>query len=169
MNSMVTHQLPVLYTTRHLPGRHRISAIMSGEAHATGPPEIDDDPRPFDVTPYSGVWWAGSPYRSFKDFMEHMNRNDAGLFRTSVCTAIVDEGENYPNYVCGQHDYRSEMTFGPWCNELGWRCSGCAKSGSYVTLKRAGLDVTAPSYMSQYRNGLGPLRGIESSRWTQSV
>ena len=84
---------------------------MSGEAHATGPPEIDDDPRPFDVTPYSGVWWAGSPYRSFKDFMEHMNRNDAGLFRTSVCTAIVDEGENYPNYVCGQHDFRSEMTF----------------------------------------------------------
>jgi hypothetical protein len=95
VNSTVTHQLPVLYTTRHLPVRHRISAIMSGEMHVTGPPEIDDDLRHFDVTPYSGTWWAGSPYQSFKDFMEHMNRNDAGLFRTSVCTAIVDEGENY--------------------------------------------------------------------------
>ena len=61
VNSTVTNQLPVLYTTRHLPVRNRISAIMSGEMHVTGPPEIEDDLRPFDVTPYSGTWWAGSP------------------------------------------------------------------------------------------------------------
>ena len=70
---------------------------MSGEMLATGPAELGEaDTRPYDLTPYSHTWWAGSPYRSFKDFMEHMNRNDAGLYRTSVCTAIVDEGGELP-------------------------------------------------------------------------
>ena len=45
----------------------------STDTCVTGPPlpSIEDDLRPFDTTPYSGTWWAGSPYRSFKDFMEH--------------------------------------------------------------------------------------------------
>ena len=126
---------------------------MSGEMLVTGPaePGAKQDTRPYDLTPYSHAWWAGSPYTSFKDFMENMNQNDAGRYRTSACTAMVDAGGGYPPYECGQHDYRSEMAYGPWANVLGWRCSGCARLGAYVTLKRAGIDVTANSFMAQQR------------------
>ena len=67
---------------------------MSGEMLVTGPaePGAKQDTRPYEMTPYSHAWWEGSPYTSFKDFMENMNRNDAGRYRTSACTAMVDAG-----------------------------------------------------------------------------
>eukprot|EP01052_Picozoa_sp_SAG31_P041409 SAG31_NODE_6269_length_2094_cov_18.212030_2_plen_220_part_00 len=111
---MVTDGAPRIFASNRRADLHSdLDDGWGGDPVDDGPPgspTIDGWPVtravPPRMTPSDPDWWIGSPYRSFKNFLECMNRDDLGNFKIERCIQ------------CEQFDFESDMACGPWVDGL---------------------------------------------------